>query len=181
MLHCVCHLVNLMLAVFNVVSSGQLRKQQILYFYMCLWSWHNGNNQYLHESITQVLYMYFYTFFFRSLQNVRKNLKWSIVAYPFVQGRPRSMCVCVCVADSDIKWWWDVCIMGCWEWAAAAEFPWSLSWCSFIGPRTLWNRKHLCIRGQILKTPSTNILIGFTHTSQPPLTWHMWLLSLQLN
>lgn len=64
------------------------------------------------------------------------------------------ICWCVCVSDSNIKRWWHMCIMGCWEWATAAEFPWSLCRCSLTEPRTFWDWKHLCVRGQSFKTCS---------------------------
>lgn len=34
------------------------------------------------------------------------------------------VCVFVCVLDTDLKWRRHMCIMGCRERSAAAEFPW---------------------------------------------------------
>lgn len=30
---------------------------------------------------------------------------------------------CACFTDTDIQWGWNLCFVGCGEWAAAAELP----------------------------------------------------------
>lgn len=41
-----------------------------------------------------------------------------------------------------------MCIMGCWEWAAVAEFPWTRGRRALSGPGPLRDRKHICFRGE---------------------------------
>lgn len=56
--------------------------------------------------------------------------------------------VCVYLLDLDQQWWRHVRLMGCGEWAAAAEFPWSHSWCLIPGPCPIWDWKHFCLWGE---------------------------------
>lgn len=59
------------------------------------------------------------------------------------------MCLCgVCLSAPDFQWWWNMCPVGCRERAAAAEFPWTHSWCLVPGPRPVWDWKHFCLRGE---------------------------------
>lgn len=52
------------------------------------------------------------------------------------------------VKDPDVQWGWYMCIMGCWEWAAVAEFPWTRSRRALSGPGSLRDWKHVCFRGE---------------------------------
>lgn len=58
------------------------------------------------------------------------------------------ICMCVCVLAPDLQRWRHMCLVGCGERTAAAEFPWSHSWCLVPGPRPIWDWKHFCLRGE---------------------------------
>lgn len=54
----------------------------------------------------------------------------------------------LCLLAPDLQWRWHMCIVGCGERAAAAEFPRSHSWCPVPGPRPIWDWKHFCLWGE---------------------------------
>lgn len=60
---------------------------------------------------------------------------------------------CACFKDTDIQWGWNLCIVGCGEWAAAAELPRTRGWRALSGSGSIWNRKHLCVGGENSSPP----------------------------
>lgn len=58
------------------------------------------------------------------------------------------ICMCVCVLAPDLQRWRHMCLVGCGERTAAAEFPRSHSRCLVPGPRPIWDWKHLRLRGE---------------------------------
>lgn len=53
-----------------------------------------------------------------------------------------------CIQDPDVQRGWNMCIMGCWEWAAVTEFPWTRCRRVVSGSGPIWNRKHVCFGGE---------------------------------
>lgn len=50
--------------------------------------------------------------------------------------------------DPDIQRGWDLCAVGRGEWAAAAELPRARGRRALSGSGSIWNWKHLCLRGE---------------------------------
>lgn len=71
----------------------------------------------------------------------------------------------LCLLAPDLQWRWHMCIVGCGERAAAAEFPRSHSWCPVPGPRPIWDWKHFCLWGESERERERDIFCGLVWDS----------------